>query len=83
MKILGKLAAAAVLALATASGAATALPTPAVAATASPPWYMDVTYFSGGVIVGSARYYCDGRIRYDGDTWNYDSEFWNYWYECP
>jgi len=81
MNTIGKLATAAVLALATTSGAATASSAPAAAF--APPWAEDVTYWLGGEPVGGKRYYCDGRVIEWGDTGNFDSETWNFWFECP
>lgn len=81
MKILGKLAAAAVLALTAASApAVTFTATPAEAA---PPWYAAQTYWLGGVQMGSTRYYCDGRVIDSGNVWDWDSTTWDEYYECP
>lgn len=80
MKILGKLAAAAALAMTTvAAPAVTFTATPAEAA---PPWAEDVTYWLGGVPVGGKRYYCDGRVIESGNTTNFEYETWNHWYDC-
>jgi hypothetical protein len=82
MKTIGKLIAAAAIILASASGA-TASTAAVLLPAASPPWYADTVYYTGGVATGLTRYYCDGRIRDTGDVWNYDDSVHVVYYECP
>lgn len=81
MKTLTKLAVAAALALATASGPAIAAPPPAAAS--SGPW-ATVGYLLNGQWVGGAVLYCDGVGDTSwGNTTTYDTAVWTYYYMCP
>lgn len=77
MKTIGKLVAAAAIALAAVSGAATPV------AGAAIPWYAWTGYYTGGVLTGETMYYCSGSIRDRGDVFNYDESVHEQYYECP
>ena len=81
MRTIGKLAAAAAIALAAATGAVSA--SVATSAAAAPPWHADTVYYTGGVVTGSTRWYCNGTFRDDGDVLNYDEAVYTLHYECP
>jgi hypothetical protein len=83
MKTIGKLAVAVAIALASATGAVTASTAATTLSSAAPPWHADTAYYTAGVLTGTTRYYCDGRIRDTGDVFNYDTSVHVVYYECP
>lgn len=76
MKTIGKLVAAAAIALAAAASATSV-------ASATIPWYAWTGYYTGGVLTGETLYYCSGSIRDRGDVFNYDESVHEQYYECP
>ncbi|MBW8302544.1 MAG: hypothetical protein K0M78_01080 [Brevundimonas sp.] len=77
MKTIGKLLAAATLALAAASSVSSA-------ASAAIPWYEWTGYYDNGTLVAETFYFCDGRIRERGNfglPW--DEIVTEHYYDCP
>jgi hypothetical protein len=77
MKTIGKLFAAAALAVTVASTAAT----PVVGATI--PWYEWTGYYTNGALTGEIYYFCSGRVRELGNLTLYDEVVYEHYYDCP
>jgi len=76
MKTIGKLLAAATLAVAAASSATSV-------ASAAIPWYAWTGYYYNGNLVAETLYYCDGRVRDRGNFAVYDEIVQEHYYDCP